>query len=74
MPPANILTLSTLAQFSSAVCRVIHQHLVLSFLSNTSSCIVGLQPHLTTFSITLFQLIPSAIGIPEYPSDVPHGG
>ena len=30
--------------------------------------------HLTTFSITLFQLTPSALGIPEYPSDVPLGG
>ena len=72
--PANIRTLPTLAQFSSAVCGVIHvspkyQPLVLS--NNTPSCTV--QTHLTTFSITLFQLTPSELGIPEYPSDVPKG-
>ena len=33
-----------------------------------------IQTHLTTFSITLFQLTSSALGIPEYPSDVPLGG
>ena len=46
---------------------------VLSFTyTNTPSRTV--QTHLTTFSITLFQLTPSALGIPEYPSDVPLGG
>ena len=29
--------------------------------------------YLTTFSITLFELTPSALGIPEYPFDVPLG-
>ena len=32
------------------------------------------QTHIATFSITLFQLTPSALGIPEYPSDVPLWG
>ena len=76
--PVNIPTLPTLAQFSSAVCQVIHvspwiSASVLSFTyTNTPSRTV--QTHLTTFSITLFQLTPSALGIPEYPSDVPLGG
>ena len=75
--PTNILTLPTLTQFSSAVCQVIHVSLEIStpgfifYLYNTP-CTV--QSHLTTFSITLFQLTPSALGIREYPSDVPHGG
>ena len=60
------------------VCRVIHVSpwipaSVLSFTyTNTPSRTV--QTHLTTFSITLSQLTPSALGIPEYPSDVPLGG
>ena len=76
--PANIPTLPTLAQFSGAVCRVIHVSpwipaSVLSF-TYTSTLSRTVQTHLTTFSITLFQLTPSALGIPEYPSDVPLGG
>ena len=76
--PANIPTLPTLAQLSGAVCQAIHVSpripaSVLSFTyTNTPSRTV--QIHLTTFSITLFQLTPSALGIPEYPSDVPLGG
>ena len=63
--PANISTLSTLAQLSDAVCRVIHVSplipaSVLSFIyTNTPSRTV--QTHLTTFSITLFELTPSGI-------------
>ena len=38
--------------------------------TNTPSRTV--QTHLTTLSITLFQLTPSALGIQDYPSDVPH--
>ena len=64
--PAKILILPTLAMFSSAVCRVIHVS-----LNTNLSCTV--QTHLTTFSITLFQLTPSELGIPDYPSDVLKG-
>ena len=72
--PTNKATLPTLAQFNGAVCWVIHvsQLLVLSFIYNNTPRTV--QTHLTTFSITLFQLTPLALGIPEYPSDVPHWG
>ena len=58
------------AQFSGTVCRVIHVSpsiptSVLSFIyTNTPSRTV--QTHLTIFSITLFQLTSSALGIPEY--------
>ena len=46
---------------------------VLSFIyTNTPSRTV--QTHLNTFSITLFQLTPSALDIPENPPDAPLGG
>ena len=34
----------------------------------------GVSTQISHFSITMFQLTPSALGIPEYPSDVPLGG
>ena len=78
---ANIPTLPTLVQSSSAVCQEIHvspkyQPLVLSFIYTctcTSTAFRTVQNHLTTFPITLYQLTASALGIPEYPSDVPYG-
>ena len=76
--PANIPTLPTLAQFSSAICRVIHVSpwipaSVLFFTyTNTPSCTV--QTHLTTFSIYLFQLTPQHLVFrntrPTFPSGV----
>ena len=69
-PPSNTPTLPTLAQFSGAVCLVIHVILtsVLSFIyTNTPSRTV--QTHLTTFFITLFQLSPLSTwysGIPVW--------
>ena len=73
--PAKIRTLPTLAQFSSAVCQVIHvspkyQPLV---LSKRTLLLALYKLILPPFSITLFQLTPSELGIPEYPSDVPKG-
>ena len=43
------------------------------WLANDHSKVV-MQTHFTFFPITLFQLTPSALGIPEYPSDIPLGG
>ena len=50
-----------------------NQPLLLSFIY-TYIPTRTVQIHYTTFSITLFQLIPSALGIPEYLSDVPPWG
>ena len=54
------------------MCPPEYQLLFLSF-TYTYTPSRTVQTHLTTFSITLFQLTPSALGIPEYQSDVPSG-